>query len=549
ATVGWRIEDDLRLKFTGTAPWDFTYTENSTGNSYPINGITGSDMLLTVLPNSSYIISANTLKDKYCTANSSILLKEDVAVKVNELPTAVLSGDATICNGDATSLNISVTGNGSWNVVYTDGNTNFSEIILNGSTNKSISVSPTSQTSYSLVSVSDANCKGTVSGTATIKVTSPPSAAISYDPFYCNNVSSEQQVKLTNGSGNYLGGKFSSTAGLQIDPFTGAIIPNLSQSGKYVVSYTIPAFGGCPQKMVVSPQFEIRQLPIVDAGISDTLTCIIKSVKVGVGTTSSANTYEWSGGSLGVIFSTKNEATTYVDKAGKYTLKVTEIASGCMNSDEVEVAIDTMRPFASAGPDDTLFCNKSLVNLDAKFSSSEMDYLWTGGPTGYLIPNASNKLATTTETGIYSLLVTNPRNGCHSRDTVVISENRVKPIVFAADTSVLTLTCTKQKVTLGSERSVKVSGTRYFFSWSGAPVGYIFKNSNQRITEIDTTGNYIIYVLDNYNGCENRDTVLVIEDSKPPLAKVVEDTIVLTCLRPLASLDGSLSSTGSRFSY
>jgi PKD repeat protein len=139
---------------------------------------------------------------------------------------------------------------------------------------------------------------------------------------------------------------------------------------------------------------------------------LVKNVQIGTGSTSSANVYEWSGGEIGVVFSTKNEAMTFVNKPGKYTLKITEKNSGCFNVDEVNIVIDTLKPIANAGPDDTLMCNRSQVILDAKLSSAAMSYLWTGGPTGYIIPNATSQRVTTTKTGIYSLLVTNTVNGC-----------------------------------------------------------------------------------------------------------------------------------------
>lgn len=85
-------------------------------------------------------------------------------------PTGSLSGNATICVGQSATLSVTLTGVGPWNIVYTDGTTNFP---INGiaTSPHTFSVSPVISSTYSLVSVADAVCgNGTGSGTASITV-------------------------------------------------------------------------------------------------------------------------------------------------------------------------------------------------------------------------------------------------------------------------------------------------------------------------------------------------------------------------------------------
>lgn len=80
-----------------------------------------------------------------------------------EKPTAQLTGDATICAGTTAALAVPLTGAPNWDVVYTDGTSNYTLTgIASGYT---FQVSPATSTTYTLVSVSDANIAGTVSTT------------------------------------------------------------------------------------------------------------------------------------------------------------------------------------------------------------------------------------------------------------------------------------------------------------------------------------------------------------------------------------------------
>lgn len=100
-----------------------------------------------------------------------------VTVTVNALPTASISGDVTICNGQNTNLTFTFTGTGPWNYEYSDGVTTFSS--SSATSPAIVSVSPTTATTYTLVSVEDVNCTGTVSATPVlISVDDPPSIAL-----------------------------------------------------------------------------------------------------------------------------------------------------------------------------------------------------------------------------------------------------------------------------------------------------------------------------------------------------------------------------------
>ncbi len=85
------------------------------------------------------------------------------------VPTATISGNSTIPAGFSVYLKVDLTGNPNWSITYFDG---ISNTTINNITNTPyyINVSPSVTTTYTLVSVTDNGCGGTVSGNAEVTV-------------------------------------------------------------------------------------------------------------------------------------------------------------------------------------------------------------------------------------------------------------------------------------------------------------------------------------------------------------------------------------------
>ena len=103
-------------------------------------------------------------------------------VAVRALPTAAVNGSATICQGSATEISAALTGIGPWSVSWSDG-----VVQSAGASPATRSVQPSSTTTYTVTSVTDAHCAGPGSGSAVVTVglpidtpvmTAPLSAAV-----------------------------------------------------------------------------------------------------------------------------------------------------------------------------------------------------------------------------------------------------------------------------------------------------------------------------------------------------------------------------------
>ncbi|MCW3787037.1 gliding motility-associated C-terminal domain-containing protein [Plebeiibacterium sediminum] len=189
---------NLTINFTGTAPWNLTYND---GSDHVINGINVASYNLVVSPtsNATYVISA--LSDANCTAVPSDLTGSGT-VTVNARPTGIVSGDATICNGDNTNISFTFTGVGPWDLTYNDGT---SDIIVNNiNTNPYIvNVSPSTTSVYSIVALSDQLCtsiNSDFSGPATVTVNERPTGVVSGNATICDGESTDITFTLTGSS-------------------------------------------------------------------------------------------------------------------------------------------------------------------------------------------------------------------------------------------------------------------------------------------------------------------------------------------------------------
>jgi hypothetical protein len=96
----------------------------------------------------------------------SCSLQASADVLVRPLPTAIVSGDQAICPESSASIQATLTGEPPWSLEWSDG------LTQSGITTSPVTrtVSPTTNTTYFVSSISDSYCGGTVSGSAAITV-------------------------------------------------------------------------------------------------------------------------------------------------------------------------------------------------------------------------------------------------------------------------------------------------------------------------------------------------------------------------------------------
>ncbi len=183
----------LNLQFTGSGPFNFTYTAN--GNSQ--TGVsTGSSFTLNVQPADTTMY---TIVSVTGTGGCAGTVSGSATVNVHTPPSASLAGDTTICQGGSVAFQIQSIGAPPFQIVYAlNGNQQAVTTPLNNFFISSGNIQ--SPQIFTLISIQDGLCAGTVSGMATVQVNTAPTAALLQDQSICVGDSAMLTLQLSGGA-------------------------------------------------------------------------------------------------------------------------------------------------------------------------------------------------------------------------------------------------------------------------------------------------------------------------------------------------------------
>lgn len=416
-------------------------TVSPTGLTYtPANGYSGSD--------------AFTVQVSDGTASTTMT----VNVTVNALPSASITGDASVCAGGSALLSPS----GGTSYVWSDGGDNSTLSASSGG----MFATPATTTTYAITATDEATgCQATATHEITINIVK---ASITGDASVCAG----SPGFLTPGGGtSYVwsdGGNNSS-----ILPFGGGALVSPTATTTYTITATDDATGcwaTASQEVVVipNPTVNITGPSAVCNGGSITLRA------------SGNGNISWSGGVPG-------SSELVVNSPGTYTATI-ETKAGCTGqASKTITSVTGNAPNASLVPSgSTTFCKGSYISLRASGGTS---YVWSTGAT----TNSIN--VTTGDT--YTVTVS---NACGS---VIASQAiTVNPLPVAGISANGSQVCPNTMVTLTA-----TGGTSY--NWSGG-------SANGASTDIISCGTYSVTVTDG-NGCLAKASKTIASGSLPNL--------------------------------
>lgn len=341
-----------------------------------------------------------------------------VAITVNTTPTVTASASATtICSGSAATL----TGNGASTYSWMPGS-------LSGS---SVSIAPTSNTTYTVTGTSAAGCTNTQ--TVTVAVNALPSVTSSGSP-----------LTICNGSSASLTGNGASTYAWMPGSLSGS---SVSVAPTTNTTYTVTGTdaNGCTNTSTVA--ITVLTRPTVTASAPITQVCNGSSTTLnGAG----AATYNWmpinqNGSSVPVTIT----ATT------AYTVTGTA-ANGCTNTATINITM-LPTPTVAATSNTTTVCSGNAVTLNVT-GVNATNYLWFPGLlTGTSVTVTPSATTTYTVNGYAS-------NGCSHSSTVAVTVNPSPALTTGGNLSICE----------GSSSTLSVSGANTYSWMPGALSG----NSN-----------------------------------------------------------------------
>lgn len=288
-------------------------------------------------------------------------------------PTAILSGNTTICPGNTANLLVNFTGTAPYSFTYSNGTSNASVSGININPYV-LQANPNVTTTYSLVSVSDATCTGTTSGTATVNVITAPTVTLA--PFTPTCSSAGIQT-LTGGSPS--GGVYSGN-GVSNGTFNPAI-------GTSLITYTVTYGTGCQKS--ASQTWTVNSSPVVTLGAFSPVCSNAAPFMLSGGTPG--------GGTYSGVGVSANTFSPSVAGVGTKTITYTVTSGGCTGSATNTITVNNCTgcpnpPSAEAGANKSS-CGSAAVLLAGSFGGAATMATWTTTGTGTFTPNATTMAA------------------------------------------------------------------------------------------------------------------------------------------------------------
>jgi PKD repeat protein len=447
------VSDDMILNFSSQVAANAgPDAETCQGIPYPVSGSSASNFssLLWSHNGSGGLIAANTLHPTYVPAinesgsvtltlhvysilpfNDSIV--DQMILSINPLPTASISGGASICEGDTVLLRIDFTGSAPWNVSYFNG--------LNLTTISNIDTTPywfnpnapAGSNTYTLSSLTDLHCTATATqlqGSVIVIVNPAPVAGFSFQGSCGNLATSFFDGSISNGNNPII-----SYAWDFGDPASGAAnssslqnpIHTYTIAGTYTVEEIVTTISGCSdtikRQISVSSEFT--------ADFTYQTSCIGSPAQFFSGLLTPAGdeikSCNWDFGDPGSATNNTsillNPAHTF-DSAGFYIIKLNaKDLFGCTNTIVKSLEIN-------APPKASFTWTNSPFNSTVDFTSTTNSgnvaiakYTWDfgDGTNQVLLPPANTVSHDYTNAGYYMVTLTvEDKNGCSASSSTQV---------------------------------------------------------------------------------------------------------------------------------
>ena len=301
-------------------------------------------------------------------------------------------------------------------------------------------------------------------------------------------------VDTLQGSGS-MGSNFSyAWSGVNVVSGGNTLTPVVGAPGLYTLTVTNWS-NGCTQTSSTNVTGFNTQPSLNTAG--GTLTCGAGTITLATSTNSNSPSFTWTGPNG----FTSNVQSPAVGTSGSYNVVLNDTITGCANTATAIVTANNTAPGATASAG-SLTCVINSVAVVGNTPDTNATYTWTG-PNGFT-SNLAN--FTVGVEGQYSLVVTDPDNGCTSSASAAVVSNTSAPAASALSPG--NLNCNTSQLQLNGTGSAQ--GTSIVYAWTTVD-GHFVSGENSQTPLVDAVGSYTIQVSNTDNGCTATAGAVVIQ--------------------------------------
>lgn len=285
--------------------------------------------------------------------------------------------------------------------------------VISGSTNQS-SILATAAGTYTLVVTSN-GCTDTQS-VVVRDLTNQPTATVTTNPDDLLNCRITQ-ITLSGTIEGSLDANSIWFSGNNV--YANGTTVNVDQPGTYVfVIVDTISFCRDTAIVVIGQDLAFPPLFINPPGI---LSCTNPSITLSGGSAIAGVNFSWTAISGNDTLTVGSGSSVVVNTPGTYILTGVDPTNNCTNSTQVSVTAVLDAPVADAGSGFTMLCFGDTAMLNGTGSTGQpgLAYSWTTNG-GLIAAGANTATPTILQPGTYTLVVTNPGNGCTDQDIVVI---------------------------------------------------------------------------------------------------------------------------------
>lgn len=432
------------------------------GQSYRWDYNNSKTATITVSPtqNTTYTVTATSAGG--CTSSAQRV------IQVKTPATGAIVGASSICPGQSLTLTASGVGTYRWSE--------------NNATTSSIQVSPSQNTTYSLLITNAEGCTFQTSHSVSVNITG---SASNDGPLTCSKTTALLQANTGAAGASF---SWRNASGVEI-----ARSANTSVNTPGVYSLVITGAGGCSYTTATEVLVN-RVNPSMTLSQNGPITCTKPNVVLSASPSTPGASYAWQWrNSAGTVLGTA--ASIGVSQPGVYTLRATD-TNGCTAEQSLSVGADVTPPVLSTVSNDgPLSCTKTNVVLSASSSTAGVTYTWKnagGTPLGY---NASTSVSTA---GTYVVEVQGS-NGCKISQSTQVGQTGTFPNISVNQPAPISCTSPQTWVSGGSNTT---------------GVTYEWRNANNRVVATQSgfnaqmPGEYTLKVTAP-NGCSSSSLVMV----------------------------------------